>query len=310
MTSTLQDRLRDMLPGLPAELQRAARWALDNPAEVGLWSMRRQAQAVGVAPATMLRMARAAGCDTYEAFRAPFQRALTQGMEAGWRDRAARLQARRAETPAVDARAALTRWQTAALESIGAVNADSAFDEAAATLLAARQAGFLGTRSAFGIAFQMRYAYQMLCRNGMLIGGLGGASSDEADTLGQGDALVVVTQAPYAAATLELARSAAERGAAVIALTDAPTSPILPFARHVLRFARPEDAPGDTGGPASFFHSTAGLLGLAEHLIARVAVLGGDGVLQRLSEIESRQRADGVYWPETPGRPAPSRARR
>ena len=40
-----------MLPGLPAELQRAARWALDNPAEVGLWSMRRQAQAVGVAPA-------------------------------------------------------------------------------------------------------------------------------------------------------------------------------------------------------------------------------------------------------------------
>ena len=70
--------------------------------------------------------------------------------------------------------AALTRWQTAALESIGAVNADSAFDEAAATLLAARQAGFLGTRSAFGIAFQMRYAYQMLCRNGMLIGGIAG----------------------------------------------------------------------------------------------------------------------------------------
>ena len=308
MTSTLQDRLRDMLPGLPAELQRAARWALDNPAEVGLWSMRRQAQAVGVAPATMLRMARAAGCDTYEAFRAPFQRALTQGMEAGWRDRAARLQARRAETPAVDARAALTRWQTAALESIGAVNADSAFDEAAATLLAARQAGFLGTRSAFGIAFQMRYAYQMLCRNGMLIGGLGGASSDEADTLGQGDALVVVTQAPYAAATLELARSAAERGAAVIALTDAP--PARSFRSPAMSCAsRGRDAPGDTGGPASFFHSTAGLLGLAEHLIARVAVLGGDGVLQRLSEIESRQRADGVYWPETPGRPA-SRARR
>ena len=95
----------------------------------------------------------------------------------------------------------------------------------------------------------MRYAYQMLCRNGMLIGGLGGASSDEADTLGQGDALVVVTQAPYAAATLELARSAAERGAAVIALTDAPTSPILPFARHVLRFARPRMRPATRADP-------------------------------------------------------------
>ena len=251
----------------------------------------------------MLRMARAAGCDTYEAFRAPFQRALTRHGSGLARPRRAPA-GPRAETPAVDARAALTRWQTAALESIGAVSADSAFDEAAATLLAARQAGFLGTRSAFGIAFQMRYAYQMLCRNGMLIGGLGGASSDEADTLGQGDALVVVTQAPYAAATLELARSAAERGAAVIALTDAP--PARSFRSPAMSCAsRGRDAPGDTGGPASFFHSTAGLLGLAEHLIARVAVLGGDGVLQRLSEIESRQRADGVYWPETPGRPAP-----
>ena len=153
----------------------------------------------------------------------------------------------------------------------------------------------------------MRYAYQMLCRNGMLIG-LGGASSDEADTLGQGDALVVVTQAPYAAATLELARSAAERGAAVIALTDAPTSPILPFARHVLRFARPRMRPATRADPLR--SSTARrACSAAEHLIARVAVLGGDGVLQRLSEIESRQRADGVYWPETPGRPA-SRARR
>ena len=81
----------------------------------------------------------------------------------------------------------------------------------------------------------------------MLIGGLGGASSDEADTLGQGDALVVVTQAPYAAATLELARSAAER-AAVIALTDAP--PARSFRSPAMSCAsRGEDAPGDTGGP-------------------------------------------------------------
>ena len=248
MTSTLQDRLRDMLPGLPAELQRAARWALDNPAEVGLWSMRRQAQAVGVAP-TMLRMARAAGCDTYEAFRAPFQRALTQGMEAGWRDRAARLQARRAETPAVDARAASPAGRPPHWNPSAPSTPTPPSTKPPPLLLAARQAGFLGTRSAFGIAFQMRYAYQMLCRNGMLIGGLGGASSDEADTLGQGDALVVVTQAPYAAATLELARSAAERGAAVIALTDAPTSPILPFARHVLRFARPRMRPATRADP-------------------------------------------------------------
>ncbi|MNI39267.1 hypothetical protein D3C73_934460 [compost metagenome] len=52
---TLQEKLED----LPPELQRAAHWVVAHPAEVGLWSMRRQAQALGVAPATMLRLARA-----------------------------------------------------------------------------------------------------------------------------------------------------------------------------------------------------------------------------------------------------------
>ena len=126
----------------------------------------------------MLRMARAAGCDTYEAFRAPFQRALTQGMEAGWRDRAARLQARRAETPAVDARAALTRWQTAALESIGAVSTPTppSTKPPPRCWPPARPASWapLGLRHRLPDALCL----QMLCRNGMLIGGLGGASSD------------------------------------------------------------------------------------------------------------------------------------
>ena len=76
VTTALQDHLREISATLPAEMQRAARWVLANPAQVGLWSMRRQAQAVGVSPATMLRLARAAGHDSYEAFRAPFQLSL------------------------------------------------------------------------------------------------------------------------------------------------------------------------------------------------------------------------------------------
>ena len=41
-----------------------------------------------------------------------------------------------------------------------------------------------------------------------------------------------------------------------------------------------------------------GLLGLAEHLIARLAARGGDAVLQRLADIETRLQADGAYWRE------------
>ncbi|CAB3682229.1 MurR/RpiR family transcriptional regulator [Achromobacter pestifer] len=300
MTTAFQDQLRELAADLPAELQRAASWVLANPAEVALWSMRRQAQAVGVAPATMLRMARAAGYDSYETFRAPFQRLLAGGSAASLRDRAARLQASREHRAGLQRHDALTDLQTAAIASVCEGNDDASFDAAAAALLAARQVGFLGLRSAFGIAHQMRYAYHLLRRNGILIDGLGGAPAEEADCLQAGDALVVISQAPYPAATLHLSRQIAQRGVTVLALTDSTTNPVALSARHVLHFTPPADTdPADLSGqrgPGSFFHSTAGLLGLAEHLIARVAAQGGGDVLQRLTEIESRLHADGVYW--------------
>ncbi|WP_241052990.1 MurR/RpiR family transcriptional regulator [Achromobacter xylosoxidans] len=311
MIAPLQDHLRHLSATLPAELQRAAHWVLANPAEVGLWSMRRQAQAVGVSPATMLRLARAAGHDSYEAFRAPFQRALAGAAEDGLRERAARLQASHARQSGGPGQDALTQWQTAALASIRQVNDAAALDTAVDALLRARQVGFLGTRSAFGIAFQMRYAYHLLRRNGLLIDGLGGASAEDADSLQAGDALVVVSQAPYPSATVRLTTQIAARGVTVLALTDSVTSPVARAARHVLHFARPAEAGADAPaprGPASFFHSTAGLLGLAEHLIARLAARGGDEVLQRLAEIETRLQDEGAYWQEPPPRRGRHRA--
>ncbi|MCH3857735.1 hypothetical protein LZB78_10125, partial [Campylobacter jejuni] len=90
--------------------------------------------------------------------------------------------------------------------SIWQANDAAAFDAAVDALLRARQVGFLGTRSAFGIAFQMRYAYHLIRRNGLLIDGLGGAAAEDADSLQPGDALVVVSQAPYPTATVRLTR--------------------------------------------------------------------------------------------------------
>ncbi|MGE8634534.1 MAG: MurR/RpiR family transcriptional regulator [Achromobacter piechaudii] len=291
--------LQEKLEGLPPELQRAAHWVVAHPAEVGLWSMRRQAQALGVAPATMLRLARALGYASYEAFREPFQQVLAGNSRPGLRDRAAALQAAAGEAtePGHDV---LTDYQVQAMTSVCALNPTNVFDAAVETLLKARQVGFLGTRSAFGIAFQMRYAYQLVRRNSVLIDGLGGAPAEQADNLDASDALIVISQAPYPTATVQLARQAAQRGVALIALTDDPLSPLAVDARHTLRFAPPDrdsvQARPARQGPGSFFHTTAGLLGLAEHLIARLTARGGADVLSRLTEVEQRLRADNVYW--------------
>src|SRR3546814_2112333 len=125
----------------------------DLPVEVGLWSMRRQAQALGVAPATMLRLARAAGYDSYEDFRAPFQQALAGERPASLRERAAELQAL-GSSAGTSGHDALTDLQAQAIQSVCSLNTSAAFDATVKTLLDARQVGFLGTRSAFGIAFR------------------------------------------------------------------------------------------------------------------------------------------------------------
>lgn len=305
LPSSLLATLQEKLEQLPPELQRAARWVVANPALVGLWSMRRQAQTLGVAPATMLRLARAVGYGSYEDFRQPFQQALAAQSEPGLRDRAAALQAA-ASASTEPGHDALTGYQVQAMSSVCALNPPAAFDAAVQTLLNAHQVGFLGTRSAFGIAFQMRYAYQLVRRNSVLIDGLGGAPAEQIDNMGAGDALIVISQAPYPVATVELARQAAQRGVAVVALTDDPLSPLAVDARHTLRFF-PSDRDGVQArpahqGPGSFFHTTAGLLGLAEHLIARLTARGGEAVLDRLTEVEQRLRASNVYWTGAPAR--------
>ncbi len=305
LPSSLLATLQEKLEQLPPELQRAAHWVVAHPAEVGLWSMRRQAQALGVAPATMLRLARAVGYASYEDFRQPFQQALVGHGQPGLRDRAAALQAA-AGNPAEPGPDVLTDYQVQAMSSVCTLNPPAAFDAAVQTLLEARQVGFLGTRSAFGIAFQMRYAYQLVRRNSVLIDGLGGAPAEQTDNLGPEDALIVISQAPYPTATVQLARQAAQRGVALVALTDDPLSPLAVDARHTLRFAPPDrdgvQARPARQGPGSFFHTTAGLLGLAEHLIARLTARGGDAVLNRLTEVEARLRADNVYWSGAPAR--------
>ena len=248
MTSTLQDRLRDMLPGLPAELQRAARWALDNPAEVGLWSMRRQAQAVGVAPATMLRMARAAGCDTYEAFRAPFQRALTQGMEAGWRDRAARLQAGAPKRP-LWTRAPPSpagrppRWNPSAPST----PTPPSTKPPPRCWPPARPASWhpLGLRHRLPDALCLpdavpqrhadRRPGRRLLRRGRYPGPGRRAGRGDAGALRGGHA-----RTGAVGGRARRGRDRADRR---------PTSPILPFARHVLRFARPRMRPATRADP-------------------------------------------------------------
>lgn len=283
----LAQRLDSHFANLSPELQRAARWVGAHPAELGLQSMRESARAAGVAPATLVRLAQALGFEGFDAMRRPAKAALA---------RSALPTSPAADTP-TEPLTALAHAQASNLASVAARNTPAAIDDAAQALLLARQVVFLGLRASFGIAHHLRYTCDWLRPNTALAADPAGAWADQIAELGAGDLLVAISQAPYSVQTIAAAQRAREQGVPVLALTDSPLSPLAQQAGHVLLF--------DTASP-SFFHAITGALALAETLMATVADLGGDAVMQRLAERQARLQSDRVYW-DKPARTSPKR---
>jgi DNA-binding MurR/RpiR family transcriptional regulator len=284
--SAVVERLRSRFDTLSPELQRAARWISDHPGETGLWSMRQQARSAGVSAPTMVRLARALGFAGYAAFRRPFQEALA-GRTAEYEPRASALQAapqaKRIERLAREIAAS----QIADVESVLALNPPQRLEAVVGAIAGARRVGFLGVRAPFGIAFQFRYAYNLIARNGVLFDGVGGTVHDQLDALGPGDVLIAISQEPYSAPTVEAVITASKRGVTVVALTDSTLSPLARNASHFLLFR---------ADSISFFPSMIAPLALVELLVAWLAAKGGRAVLKRLSEVDARLAAQQAYW--------------
>ncbi|MET0682692.1 MAG: MurR/RpiR family transcriptional regulator [Casimicrobiaceae bacterium] len=270
-------------PDLPPRLQRAARFIIENPDQIAVRSMREIARRAGVAPATMVRLARAIDFADYGDLRDVFIRRV-EAPAAAHATRAVALQASKHSGPMLVEH--LAAAQIAAVHS-SAANPEAAVAAFLRDLAAARTVAFLGMRASHAIAYHFAYVYGLLRDNGHLLDDHGGALRDHAARLCAGDALIAISLAPYTRATVEAVDVAERRGATILALTDSAVSPLARAARHVLLFR--------TAGP-SFFSTMAGALALAEMLVARLAASGGRAVIKRLERTDNALREAGAYW--------------
>lgn len=288
LTQLLDSRFHSLSP----ELQRAARWARDHPAELGLQSMRQSAQAAGVSPATMTRLAHALGMEGFEAMRSPgksaFLRSVSQSLPSG-----------DPVSSGAILRSPLIGAQSANLASVEARNPPAAVRAAAALVVRAHRVLFLGLRASFGIAYHLQYTCDWLRSGTELATDPGGAWADRLAALTPQDLLVAVSQAPYTVQTVEAVQQVRQAGVPVLALTDSPLSPLALSASKVLLF--------DAASPA-FFHSMVGAQALAETLMAAVSEQGGDAVLQRLATRQKQLQSARVYWDKPRSANIPKRA--
>lgn len=286
MAVELEQRIAEAYTALPRKLQRAARYVLDNPDDVALLSMRRLADAAGVHPSTMMRLAHAFDCAGFADFKKPFQRRF--GVEAKTPlMRAKDLQERHGANNRTRLIAEMLESETRNVMETFGRNAPEKLVACAKLLTDARRVFVVGARSAFSVAFYLEYAMRMLRDDVVLLGGRGGTFGDALRAMRPGDAVVAIGCEPYAYDTVRALAYAKDNGGTTVALTDNSASPLAEQAQRVLLVRN--DSP-------AVFNSLSTVMALAETLVALMALEGGQEALQAFEDSERQMARFDSYW--------------
>jgi DNA-binding MurR/RpiR family transcriptional regulator len=284
-SATLSARLRSDFDTLSVRFQEAARWVIDNPADVALLTTREQARRAGVSPATMTRLAQHFGLKGYDEIRKLYADAMRRRPD-NYRGRAQELLARReAEGDAAlvqDIFSSLSQH----MQMLSSPDAMARFGAAAEMIAGAERVFCVGQRSGYSVAYIFYYVRSLFGSASILVDGPGATGVDSLRSIGKSDVMVAITVDPYVRGTVDTARYAKSRGARIVAITDSDLSPLAAFADRTI-LVRTETP--------SFFHTMAPAFAAVECLAALVAARRGDETLAALAEAENQLAVLNTY---------------
>lgn len=285
VSNTVLDRLTEEWDALTPEAQKAARYVLENPADVGVSTVREIAEAANVKPNTFVRMARQVGFDGYEDFRAPFRDAIRKGA-VSFPDRARWLQDIRKSDDLGGLYADMVEGAIRNLEdTFAGIDADS-LKRAAEAIWTSRQVFTLGV----GVMNANARNFTYLASTGMTdfhaIPGPGSTAVDDLAWADSRDVLIAMTCRPYRSEVIESVRIAREQGLTIIGISDSPASPIIRGAGH--GFVVAADTP-------QFFPSSVAMIALLETLLSFVIAVASEEVVTRVETFHRRRHQLGIY---------------
>ncbi|MEO1538093.1 MAG: MurR/RpiR family transcriptional regulator [Pseudomonadota bacterium] len=288
VSSNVLDRLSEEWDALTPEAQKAARYVLENPADVGVSTVREIAEAAKVKPNTFVRMARQVGFEGYEDFRAPFREAIRRGA-VSFPDRARWLQ---------EVRKSGNLGNLYADMAEGAIhNLEETFAQIDAGTLQAAAEAIWNSRQVFTLGVGVNNAnarnFTYLASTGMTdfhaIPRPGSTPIDDLAWADRRDVLIAMSCRPYRAEVVEAVRIAREQGLTIVGLSDSPASPIIRAADH--GFVVAVDTP-------QFFPSSVSLMALLETLLSFVIAVASDEIVGRVETFHRRRHQLGIYVEE------------
>ncbi|MEM8732531.1 MAG: MurR/RpiR family transcriptional regulator, partial [Pseudomonadota bacterium] len=260
VSSLVLTRINSEWEALTPEAQKAARYILENPQDVGVSTVREIADAAKVKPNTVVRMARQVGFEGYDDFREPFREAIRRG-SADFPDRARWLQDIRKGGDMGGLYADIVQSALRNVEETFArIDADR-LQAAAETIWNSRQVFVAGV----GVNNANARNFTYLASTGMsqfhTIPRPGSTATDDLAWADARDVLIAITCKPYRTEIVEAVELAQQQGVTIVALSDSLASPIVRVADH--GFVLAADTP-------QFFPSSVSTVALLETLLSFV----------------------------------------
>jgi DNA-binding MurR/RpiR family transcriptional regulator len=288
VSSAVLNRLTEEWDALTPEAQKAARYVLENPADVGVSTVREIADAAKVKPNTFVRMARQVGFEGYEDFRAPFRDAIRQGA-VSFPDRARWLQDIRKSGDLGGLYADMAEGAIRNLEETFAGIDANTLKTAAEAIWNGRQIFTLGV----GVNNANARNFTYLASTGMVqfhaIPRPGSTPTDDLAWADERDVLIAMSMRPYRSEVVAAIDIAREQGMTIIGLSDSLASPILRAADH--GFVVSVDTP-------QFFPSSVSTIALLETLLSFVIAVASDEIVDRVETFHKRRHQLGIYMEE------------
>ena len=288
VSNRVLDRLTEEWDALTPEAQKAARYVLENPADVGVSTVREIAEAARVKPNTFVRMARQVGFEGYEDFRAPFRDAIRKGA-VSFPDRARWLQDIRKSGDLGGLYADMAEGAMRNLEETFAGIDAERLKAAAEAIWHSRQVFVLGV----GVNNANARNFTYLASTGMTrfhaIPRPGSTPADDLAWADERDVLIAMTCRPYRAEVVSALDVAAEQGLTIVGLSDSPASPVIRAADH--GFVVAADTP-------QFFPSSVSTIAVLETLLSFVIAVASDEIVERVETFHRRRHQLGIYVEE------------
>lgn len=288
VSNTVLSRLSDEYEDLTPEAQKAARYVLENPRDVGVSTVREIAEAAQVKPNTVVRMARQVGFEGYDDFREPFREAIRRG-QASFPDRARWLQDIRAQGALGGLYADMVTSALRNIEETFAGISEEDLRTAAEAIWGARRVFTLGV----GVNNSNARNFTYLASTGMVqfhaIPRAGSTPIDDIAWADERDVLIAITCAPYRQEVVSAVQVAKEQGMRVVGISDSLASPIIRAADF--GFVVAADTP-------QFFPSSVSTIALLETLLSFVIATASPEIVTRVEKFHQRRHQLGIYHEE------------